>query len=256
MTVKITIKGPIVSSDEKWIYSWFGEEATCAKDVSSALPKSGEDVEVEINSYGGYVDQGAEIYTILRNHPGKVSVNIVGAAYSAASIIAMAGDTVRISPVGRMMIHNGNAEQYGDYHDMDKMSEILQLTNQSMCNAYVSKTGLSKEDILAKMDAETWLTAEEAVDQGFADEIMFESKAIPRLVASTGNGMLPGSVIAKIRETMKEQVPAPIQSGVVEVEPFDLDALADKVAMKLKGTVANEPDAKVKSLLNKLKREV
>lgn len=202
MTVKIAINGPIISSSEKWIYDYYEEESTCAKDVREALPTNGEDVEVTINSYGGYVDQGAEIYTILKAYSGKVTINVV-AAYSAASIIAMAGSPVRISPVGRMMIHNASSGSWGDYHDMDKMSEVLKNANDAMVLAYTKKTGLSKEEILRKMDIETWLTAEQAVDLGFADEIMFESNTQQRLVASYGTGMLSKNVIEKAKATLE-----------------------------------------------------
>lgn len=202
MTVKIAINGPIISSSEKWIYDYYKEEATCAKDVREALPNNGEDIEVTINSYGGYVDQGAEIYTLLKSYSGEVTINVV-AAYSAASIIAMAGNPIKISPVGRIMIHNASAGNWGDYHDMDKMSEVLKNANESMVAAYTQKTGLSKEEILQKMDTETWLTAEQAVELGFADEIMFETNIQPRLVANYGSGMLSKNVIEKAKATLE-----------------------------------------------------
>lgn len=205
MTVKISINGPIVSSDEKWIYDYFEEEATCARDVNKALPKNGEDIEITINSWGGYVDQGAEIYTVLKSYEGNVTVNIVS-AYSAASVIAMVGDLVRISPVGRMMIHNASGGTFGDYHDMDKGSEMLQNANDSIANAYRLKTGLSREDILSKMDTETWLNAEQAVELGFADEVMFETIEQPRLVANYGSGMLPKNVIEKAKATLEPPI--------------------------------------------------
>jgi ATP-dependent Clp protease protease subunit len=202
MTVKISINGPIISSDEKWIYDYFEEEATCARDVNEALPKNGEDVEITINSWGGYVDQGAEIYTVLKSYEGKVTINVVS-AYSAASVIAMAGDVVRISPVGRMMIHNAASGTFGDYHAMDKNSEVLKNANDSIANAYRIKTGLSREDILAKMDTETWLNAEQAVELGFADEVMFDTVEQPRLIANHGSGMLPKNVIDKAKATLE-----------------------------------------------------
>ena len=137
MTVKIKINGPIISSDDKWFYDWFDMEATCPKDVLSKLPTNGEDVEVTINSYGGLVDMGNEIYTGLRAYSGKVIANVVMAG-SAASIIAMAATQIKISPVGQIMIHNVSMGSQGDYHEMDKASEILQKANLSLANAYVS----------------------------------------------------------------------------------------------------------------------
>lgn len=203
MTVKIAINGPIIDSSEKWIYDYFEEEATCAKDISDALPKNGEDVEVTINSFGGYVDQGAEIYTLLSNYPGNVAINVV-TAYSAASVAAMAGNPTRISPIGQMMIHNASGVGQGDYRDMVKASERLKITNEALSNAYTIKTGKTKDEILAMMDEETWLTPEKAKELGFVDEIMFAERSTERLVANNG-GMLPPSIIEKMRAEKQEE---------------------------------------------------
>lgn len=124
MTVKLKVNGPIISNGDKWFYDWFDEDGTCPNDIIEHLPDNGEDVEITINSYGGLVDQGNEIYTALKSYSGKVTVNVVMAG-SAASIIAMAGTVVRMSPVGQMMIHNVSMGAGGDYHAMDKASEIL-----------------------------------------------------------------------------------------------------------------------------------
>ncbi|WP_342080834.1 Clp protease ClpP, partial [Enterococcus faecalis] len=148
MTVKIKVNGPIISNDDKWFYELFDMESTSPNDVLDLLPANNEDVEVTINSNGGLVDMGNEIYTALRSYEGHVKVNIVMAG-SAASIIAMAGNKVAISPVGQIMIHNVAMGAGGDYHTMDKASEILQKANKSLANAYVSKTGKAKEEILA-----------------------------------------------------------------------------------------------------------
>ena len=128
MAKKLKINGPIISNDDKWFYDYFEMESTCPKDVIDNLPTTGEDVEVTINSYGGLVDMGNEIYTALRAYSGNVTANIVMAG-SAASIIAMSADKVCMSPVGQIMIHNVSMGAQGDYHDMDKASEIqLRLT--------------------------------------------------------------------------------------------------------------------------------
>lgn len=205
MTKKIKINGPIISSDEKWFYDWFEMEATCPKDVLDALPTNEEDVEVTINSYGGLVDMGNEIYTALRSYNGHVTANVVMAG-SAASIIAMSAEKVVISPVGQIMIHNTSMGADGDYHDMDKASEILRKANQSLANAYVAKTGKPKDEILTLMENETWLTAEEAVENGFADEIMFETTERPLLVADGGSGMINQKIINEMRR-LKNRAP-------------------------------------------------
>lgn len=212
MTVKIKINGPIISSDDKWFYDWFEIEATCPNDVLSKLPESGEDVEVTINSYGGLVDMGNEIYTGLRAYSGKVTANIVMAG-SAASIIAMGANQVAISPVGQIMIHNVSMGAGGDYHEMEKASVILQKANHSLANAYVAKTGKSKEEVLTLMENETWLTAEEAVENGFADSIMFENKERPQLVADGGSGLIPQKLINEVKK-LKNQQSATVQMNL------------------------------------------
>lgn len=229
--MRIKINGPIVSNDDKWIYDWLEMDATSPKDVAKALPDMGEDVEVTINSYGGLVDEGNEIYTELMSYPGQVSVNIIMAG-SAASIIAMAGKPTKISPVGQIMIHNVSMYAGGDYHDMDKASEILKKSNDSLANAYMLKTGLSKEDLLAKMDEETWLTAEEAVELGFADEQMFESNERPILVADGGAGLVPKAVIDKVKELRKDNKQTEEVTESVNADEF-VDKITQKVLEKL-----------------------
>lgn len=204
---KLNVKGPIISSSDKWIYDLFEMESTCPQDIVNELVGN-EPVEVDINSYGGLVDAGNEIYTALRAYQGKVTVNVIMAG-SAASIIAMAGDVTRISPVGQIMIHNVSMQSAGDYHDMDKASEILQKANSSLSNAYVHKTNLSQEEVLNLMDNETWLTADEAKEKGFADEIMFESNQQPmQLVADGGSGLLSPKIINKVRELKQNKGPS------------------------------------------------
>nr|DAY87277.1 MAG TPA: Putative ATP dependent Clp protease [Caudoviricetes sp.] len=214
MTVKIKINGPIISSDDKWFYDWFEMEATCPKDVLEKLPLDGEDIELTINSYGGLVDMGNEIYTALRGYSGHVTANVVMAG-SAASIIAMSADTVAISPVGQIMIHNVSMGTQGDYHEMDKASEMLQKANHSLANAYVSKTGKTKDEVLSLMDEETWLTAEEAVKNGFADEIMFENTERPQLVADGGSGLIPSNVINEVNKLRNQK---PFAQVVIDEE--------------------------------------
>ncbi|MDN5473985.1 MAG: Clp protease ClpP [Lactococcus lactis] len=199
MGKRLKINGPIISSNDKWFYDYFGMEATCPADVIDQLPESGEEIEVTINSYGGLVDVGNEIYTALRAYPGTVTANIVMAG-SAASIIAMSADKVCMSPVGQIMIHNVAMGAQGDYHDMDKASEILVKANSSLANAYVIKTGKTKDEILKLMEAETWLTADEAVANSFADEIMFETKERPLLVADGGSGLVPQHIIQEMKD--------------------------------------------------------
>ena len=169
---KIDIKGTIVADEDKWIYDWFGIQATSPSDIHKAITEAnGEELEVEINSGGGDVIAGNEIYTALRMYKGKVTNMIVGMAASAASYIASARHCI-MTPVGLYMIHNASGGARGDYHAMDKESEILQTVNRAITAAYMEKTAMGQEELLALMDEESWLTAEQAVEYGFVDGII------------------------------------------------------------------------------------
>lgn len=169
---KVSIKGAIVANDDKWIYDYFGMNATCPADIHNAIKEAaGADLEVEINSGGGDVIAGNEIYTAFRMYKGNVTCIIVGMAASAASYIATARKCM-MTPVGLYMIHNASGSASGDYHALDKGSEILQTVNKAITAAYVEKTSMSQEKILELMDKETWLTADEAVAYGFVDSII------------------------------------------------------------------------------------
>jgi ATP-dependent Clp endopeptidase proteolytic subunit ClpP len=203
--VKVNIKGPIVGNSDAWIYEWFGIEATSPSMVDKAIEKAnGEDLEVEINSGGGSVFAGSEIYTALKAYPGNVTVKIVGLAASAASVIAMAGKKVMMSPTAQMMIHNVSSCAEGDYREMEHTAEILKNANDTIANAYRLKTNKTQEELLRLMDNETWMTAQKAKELGFIDEVMFEDI---QLAASTSySGLLPPEVINKMRNTVKNPV--------------------------------------------------
>lgn len=203
--MKIDIKGAIVPNDEAWIYDWFGESYTSPKNVSAALEEAnGEDVDIDINSGGGDVFAGSEIYAAIRSYPGTVNIHVVGLAASAASMIACAAKS-DIAPTAQMMVHNVSTYAVGNYHDMDKASDMLRQANRAIAAAYVEKSGISEEDALDLMDAETWITAQDAVDYGLIDKIAESKNSIPdedasvRLAASVG-GMLPPSVINKMQK--------------------------------------------------------
>ena len=121
----------------------------------------------------------AQIYNMLSNYKGKVTVKIDGIAASAASVIAMAGDTVLVSPVSMLMIHNPATIAWGDHAEMQKAMDMLAEVKESIINAYVLKTGLSRPKLSHLMDAETWMDANKAVELGFADDIMARAKTGP-----------------------------------------------------------------------------
>jgi ATP-dependent Clp protease, protease subunit len=197
---KVMIKGDIISNDEQWIYDLFEIEATSPKKVFAQIEQAnGQDLDVEINSPGGSVFAGSEIYTALKEYSGYVTTKIVGLAASAASVAAMAGDKVVMTPTGQMMMHNASVRASGDYRDMDHTSMILKNVNQTIANAYKLKSGKSDEELLRMMDDETWFTPQQALENGLIDEIMFENKA-PKIVASAEfSQRLPEQVINKIR---------------------------------------------------------
>ena len=200
MTVKIDVKGPIISNDEAWIYDWFEMDATSPGKISKALDNAnGEDLIVSINSPGGYVNEGSEIYTALKNYPGYVEVQIVGLAASAASFIATAADKVRISPTAQIMIHNASMWNGGDHRDMSKAAEMLKTTDRAIVNAYILKTGKSEEELLNMMAEETWMGPQQALENNFVDEIMFMENPVKMTASTTTAAMLPQKVIDGFR---------------------------------------------------------
>lgn len=245
--MKIPIKGAIISDGDQWIYDWFGIPATSPnkvnKVIENAVRNNVSELTVEINSGGGLVSSASEIYTALKQFAGTVNVRIVGMAASAASVLAMAGTNIQMSPTGQLMIHNAATRAEGDYRDMDHTSDFLQKINQSIINAYVAKTGKTAEELKAMMDEETWMTAQEAKEAGFIDAIMFENEAQavanadhPQLV----NGMLPIEVINKVREQLaNDQSQAPVNNAVHQ--PENKDEGEGKI-MNLETLKADHPD--------------
>ncbi len=137
---------------------------------------SGEgDITVWINSPGGDCIAAAQIYNMLFDYKGKVTVKVDGIAASAASVIAMAGDVVMMSPVSMMMIHNPATIAMGDHSEMQKAIDHLSEVKESIINAYEIKTGLSRAKISHLMDEETWMNANKALELGFIDEIIGEN---------------------------------------------------------------------------------
>lgn len=198
--MRIDIKGTIVSNDDKEIYDWYGIENTSPDDVKKQLEKAaGMSVDVYINSGGGDIFAGSEIYSELRGFSGGVKIHITGLAASAASVIACAGKS-DISPTAMFMIHNVSCMAWGDYNTMDHTSEILQKCNEAVSAAYSEKTGISKEEALEMMNKETWLTAAEAVEKGLVDEI---TKANDVKFAAASGRMLPPEVIQKTKDMLK-----------------------------------------------------
>lgn len=201
------INGTIVDNDSKWVYDMFDIDSFSPNDLYKELDKLGEydSVDIEINSPGGYVTAGSEIYTALINHKGEVNVTITGLAASMASVIAMAGTHVKISPTARIMIHNASATAGGDYRDFDRYSKQLKKTNEVISNAYLLKANVDREEVLEMMNEETWLTPDEAIKYGFADEIMAKGVRQEQLVAGYMPKLLPIEVVEKAIKNKEQE---------------------------------------------------
>ena len=207
--MKISIRGPIVSSNDHRFYEWYGLEATSPKSVSAALTSgNGERAEVEINSGGGEIFAASEIYTALKSYRGGVHIRIVGLAASAASIIAMAGES-EMTPTGMMMIHNVQTSADGDYRQMEHTASILRDANHAITSAYMAKTGKTETEIAAMMDAETWITAERAVALGLIDRVMPLDTGQKTLAADFYSGMLGEDALRRAENFMKSQAKEP-----------------------------------------------
>ena len=169
---ELLFNGPI-SED-----TWFGDEVTPAL-FRDELSKVKGDLTVWLNSPGGDVFAASQIYTMLRNHKGKVTVKINALAASAASVVAMAGDETLIAPTAMLMIHDPACFASGNKADMEKAIELLEEVKESIINAYEEKSHLSRAKIAKMMSEETWLNAKKALQLGFVDGILFAKEKKP-----------------------------------------------------------------------------
>ena len=158
--------------------SWFDDEVTPAAFKAELTSGSGP-ITVWINSPGGDCVAAAQIYNMLMDYPADVTVRIDGIAASAASVIAMAGTKVQMSPVSVMMIHNPLTVAMGDSDEMRRAIQLLDEVKESIINAYEIKTGLSRAKRSHLMDGETWMNAKKALELGFCDEILYQPEAEP-----------------------------------------------------------------------------
>lgn len=207
----LRLDGPIAEE------SWFGDEITPALFLSE-LEKHPGDLTVWINSPGGDVFAASQIYTMLMDHKGKVTVKIEGLAASAASVIAMAGGEVLMSPSSMMMIHNPQTLAFGWKDEMEKAVGILDEVKNAIINAYELKTGLSRHKISKLMDDETWMNAKKAKELGFCDHLLFTGNdeeeelddeaqaamafAARKMISTVLNKISADAVFAKKKEEM------------------------------------------------------
>lgn len=214
MKHRINIRGVMIPNDYKWYYDFFGEDSTCPADVQKIMDAfaDGDEIEVYVNSPGGVIDVGSEIYTLLRNRKDNVKIYITGEACSAASIAAMAS-YCEMSPTALMMVHCVSSGAKGNHNDMEHMAEVLRTADKALCTAYTEKTGMSEEDALKMMEHETWLTAAQAKEKGLIDAIMFEESQpeIP-LVAGPIFALPDKNQMEKVKRMLK-QAEEPENSG-------------------------------------------
>lgn len=200
------MNGEVIPSDYADVYDYLGYESINPKAIKQALNEAnGSDVELEINSPGGYVDAGSEIYTSLKEYPGRVIAKITGQACSAASWIALAADCVEMSPTAQMMIHRASTISIGNSDDLSSALNALDSLDQSFVDLYSQKTGLDKQEVYKLMCNTTWMNAKQAVDKGFADAIMFQDSNQPALVNADGSLSVKPDMINKIKNLLHKK---------------------------------------------------
>ena len=197
------MNGEVIPSDYADVYDYLGYENINPKAIKQALNEAnGSDVTLEINSPGGYVDAGSEIYTALKEYSGKVTAKITGQACSAASWIALAADRVEMSPTAQIMIHRASTMSIGNSDDLASDLNALNSLDKSFVDLYSQRTGLDAQEVYRLMCNTTWMNAKEAVDKGFADEIMFQNDKKPALVNADGSLSVKPDTINKIKNLL------------------------------------------------------
>lgn len=197
--VTIPIKGTIVDDDDADVYKFWNYSYTSPNSVAKALDgANGQDIVLEINSPGGYVNAGSEIYTKVREYSGNVEAKIVGQACSAASWIALAANKVIISPTAQMMIHRASIAAAGNVDDLTSAINALDEMDRAYVDLYSKRTGKKPEEVYQLMANTTWMNAKTAVENGFADEVMFEQKE-PAVVNADGDLPISAEMISKTK---------------------------------------------------------
>ena len=186
--------------------SWFDDDVTPQMFRDELFAGTG-DVVVWLNSPGGDCIAASQIYSMLKDYKGKITIKIDGVAASAASVIAMAGTSVLMAPTALMMIHNPATFAFGDHEDMQRAIEMLEEVKESIINAYEIKTGLSRAKLAHLMDATTWMNAKKAMELGFADGMLedIESKAIMSEPYEFSAKNVEMAIVNKIRKKAKPE---------------------------------------------------
>ncbi len=221
---KINIKGPIVDNNTAQFYEWIGWECASPNSIIKGLEEAnGEDVTLEINSPGGIVTSGYEMYSNIMEYEGKVTAHVISAC-SAATLLVCAADEALISDAGIFMIHNAQGRANGDYRNLQMESDALKEFDEGIINAYARKTGMGREEIQNLMDNNTYMSPQTAIQYGFIDGYMFgepnKKEAgeadVVNFVSSIVAADIPILPADKAKELMKaicvmEQNVAPVQ---------------------------------------------
>lgn len=209
--------------------SWFDDDVTPQLFKDELFAESG-DVTIWINSPGGDCVAAAQIYNMLMDYKGNVTIKIDGIAASAASVIAMAGTKVLMSPVSMMMIHNPATVAWGDTAEMQKAIDMLSEVKESIINAYEIKTGMNRVKLSHLMDAESWMNANKAVELGFADDILHrlgetEDNAQPQIAMMFDKAAVTNSLMDKIAKKCHIQS----KSEKTETNERSVDSLMERL---------------------------
>lgn len=179
-------------------YDWWTGEGVTAKRIAGALRSMGAGpVTVNINSPGGDLFEGLAIYNLLREHQGHITTKVVGLAASSASVIAMAGDTIQIARAGFFMVHNGWLIAQGNRLDLREIADWMEPFDAAMADIYASRTGQDVADVRRQMDGETWFGGTQAIEQGYADEMLAADQV------GKGEGAAQASAVRRIEAAMR-----------------------------------------------------
>jgi ATP-dependent Clp protease protease subunit len=205
--------------------TWWGDEITPAIFKEELVGSKG-DITVWINSPGGDVFAGAQIYNMLQEYDGKITVKIDGSAASIASVIAMAGDEVLMSPVSTMVIHNPETIAFGDEAEMKRVKDMLAEIKQAIINAYEIKTKLPRNRISALMDNESWMNVKTAMELGFADGMLYSDGATNSGTPPVFNAVLFSP--RDLADSLMKKLSPRAADGLPPVKPADEKPAADK----------------------------
>lgn len=241
--MRTQMNGYIVADEDAWIYRWFGYQVCSPQDIRQALTDNppGETLTVEINNGGGSLFAGFEIYSVLQEAQCPTEAEIQSLAASAASVAMLGCQRVKATPVAQVLIHNPSLPAQGDQHVHYKTAEDLEKFAQSLLNAYEIKCRgkRSREELASMLDAETWMTVQEAAEVGLVDEIIGGGEIIPSQVmnavggglrALSGTGGLPSAAELRAKKAAMESGADPADDP--PEEPGDQARLAASLSLK------------------------